>query len=148
MAIDRKIYALWMNGPESTMTPNRVGGLQTMRDNFGVPIELITMDRLQNYILPGHPLHEGFQYLCRVHQSDYMRCYLMNFYGGGYSDIKFYGRNVNWAQCFDMIDADPEIYVIGKKEIKGGAAFQRWKRNEKEYSRLLANGWFICRPQT
>ena len=148
MEINRKIYAFWLNGDESTLTPNRKAGLETMKANFGVLVHLVTAVDLPRYILPEAPLHEGFKYLCRVHQSDYLRCYFLHFYGGGYSDIKFYGPKSNWVQCFDMMDADPGIQVIGKKEIKGGSPYAEWKYSEKEYSKLLANGWFICRPRS
>ena len=93
-------------------------------------------------------MHEGFKYLSKNHQSDYLRCYFMHFYGGGYSDIKFYGQNTNWNKCFDMFGANSDLYVVGKKEIKGGSPYKEWKYDEKEIEKLLANGWFICRPQT
>ena len=148
MEINRKIYAFWLNGDESTLTPNRKAGLETMRINFGVPVELVTANTLSRYILPAAPLHEGFKYLSKIHQSDYLRCYFMHFYGGGYSDIKFYGQNTNWNKCFDMFGANSDLYVVGKKEIKGGSPYKEWKYDEKEIEKLLANGWFICRPQT
>jgi hypothetical protein len=37
----------------------------------------------------------------------------MNFYGGGYADIKFYSENNNWSECFDIIETNPDIWEIG-----------------------------------
>lgn len=41
----------------------------------------------------------------------------MNFYGGGYSDIKFYSKDNNWKECFDIINSNENIQIIGSKEI-------------------------------
>lgn len=103
MNVDRKIYSFWTNGPASTMTPNRIAGLAAMREFIGVPVELLDHDGIMSRILPGHPLHEGYQYLSCVHKSDYLRSYFMHFYGGGYGDIKFFKNGGNWIECFDMI---------------------------------------------
>ena len=49
---------------------------------------MITPTTRPYFILPDHPLHPAFPYLSLVHQADYMRTYMMRYYGGGYSDIK------------------------------------------------------------
>jgi hypothetical protein len=66
-------------------------------------VKVITPVLLPFFILPDHPLHEGFEYLSGVHKSDYLRSYLMNFYGGGYSDIKHiqYDYLPYFKQLFD-----------------------------------------------
>lgn len=49
-------------------------------------IVLITPNNLANYV--KEPLHEAFSYLSLTHKADYLRCYFMHYFGGGYTDIK------------------------------------------------------------
>lgn len=143
--INRKIYCFWTG--DNSLTQNRINGLETMRKNLGVEIDFIDNKSLQNRLVEGHPLHPGYKYLSCNHKSDYLRCYFMHFYGGGYSDIKYFSNKNNWKKCFDMMDSDECIQVIGTKEIKGGAATKEFN-NPNILNKLLQNGWFICRPQT
>jgi len=129
------------------MTPNRIAGLATMHEFIGVPVELLDHDGIMSRILPGHPLHEGYQYLSCVHKSDYLRSYFMHFYGGGYGDIKFFKDGGNWIKCFDAMDADEDIWAIGVREIIRGTPIKDYK-NYVDIKQLLGCGWFICRPQT
>jgi mannosyltransferase OCH1-like enzyme len=85
--IDRKIYCVWV-GENTAMNENRINGLESIRKNSGVEVVLVNNDNLNSFVKEGHPIHEGFKYLSDVHKSDYLRCYLMHHYGGGYSDIK------------------------------------------------------------
>lgn len=47
--------------------------------------------------------------MSNVHKSDYLRSYFMNFYGGGYADVKIYSQDNNWRACFGMMNADSRI---------------------------------------
>lgn len=71
----------------------------------------------------------------------------MHFFGGGYADIKEYSANNNWKECFDMMDADRSILAIGAPEIKGGSPIKEFNAPEI-VSKLIANCYFIVRPQT
>ena len=67
-----------------------------------IPVLLVTPDDLAAYVLPEHPLHEAYEGLSFVHRSDYLRCYFLNFHGGGYADIKPFhtgwaGRSTGWT---------------------------------------------------
>ena len=143
--VDRKIYAFWTG--ENPMSEQRYYCLATKRKNWEVPVELITCRDIPNYLINGEPLHPAFKYLSCNHKSDYLRCYWMHFYGGGYADIKQAVKIQNWSLCFSIINAHPEIEIVGMPEVKGGAARKAWDTWETSY-KLLANGWFICRPQT
>jgi hypothetical protein len=67
---------------------------------------------LPYFILPGHPFHEGYQYLSAVGKADYQRCYLMHFYGGGYADIKHI--HFDYEPYFKQLYEGPEDkYAVG-----------------------------------
>lgn len=129
------------------MSAVRYHCLETMRENWDIPVELIDWKDIPNYLIDGEPLHPAFRYLSCNHRSDYLRCYFMNFHGGGYADIKQSVKTQNWNLCFDIINLHPEIEIVGMPEVKGGAARPEGNTWETSY-KLLANGWFICRPQT
>jgi hypothetical protein len=104
---------------------------------------LITPDTLNNYILPDHPLHPAYQYLSEVHKSDYLRTYFMNFFGGGYSDIKY--TTGSWNKSFEDLYNATDKWMIGYKEVKGGVAYPPLAN---EYNLLIGNGAYICKPNT
>lgn len=110
------IWCFWYKGD---MNDNRIRSLNYMKKHIGVPLCLITKDNLPEFILEGSPLHPAFEYLSDVHKSDYLRIYLLHHYGGGWHDIKPIQTSYHsaWSGF-----ANPECYLVGKPEIKGGAA--------------------------
>ncbi|GAA1059037.1 hypothetical protein [Agromyces bracchium] len=81
------IWCFWTGA--NPLTPNRAESLAQMREiNPGTPVELITPDRLPDFVLPTHPLHAAYDDLSLVHRSDYLRAYFLHHHGGGYSDLK------------------------------------------------------------
>ena len=114
---------------------------------------LVTKHNFNEYILKDFPLHPAFQYLSTVHKSDYLRCYLMHHYGGGYSDVKH--NTIDWAAGFKYITDNPDIMILGVKTTFGHmyAGIEEW--NEQLKNEILGNGdklfcmcWFICKPYT
>ena len=73
-------------------------------------IIFINKDNLKNYILKEHPLHKGFKYLSSIHQADYMRCYLMHHYGGGYTDIKPLKES---GKGVEILNENPNVWAVG-----------------------------------
>jgi len=71
----------------------------------------------------------------------------MHFYGGGYADIKHYTRENNWKECFEFLNNNPEVWVVGAKEIVGGSPIKKYN-NPETVEHLICNGWFICKPKT
>ncbi len=141
------VYCFWTGDNE--LAPNRLRSLDIMRRRIGVPVKLITPANLDEYILPGHPLHRGFKYLSLVHRSDYLRCYFMHHHGGGYADIKRYSRS--WKRAFDRLNRSGK-WGLGYKEVgkRGvvnleGAIGADLKSN---WRKLIGNGSFIFRPHT
>lgn len=148
--VSRVIYVFWTGDNE--MSANRKRCFEQMQAMAGVPVVLISPNNLKDYILPDHPLHPAYEYLSYVHRSDYLRCYFMNFYGGGYSDIK--EMQCSWKPMFDKLDAS-DAYLIGYKENEidhvaiWGQEDQNLKQDLYTYWRLLrGNGGYICRSYT
>jgi hypothetical protein len=66
----------------------------------------------------------------------------MNFYGGGYSDIKM--TTGSWNKHFDdLINSDK--WICGYKEINGGVAYEPV---QLYYDSLIGNCCYICKPQS
>lgn len=148
--VDRVIYCFWTD--DNPMSENRKKCLKSMTENCGVTIKLITPKELPSYIIDDYPLHPAYQYLSSVHKADYLRCYFMHHYGGGYCDIKLSSHS--WSEAFNKLDKSNSIF-IGYPEIGWyGAAYLNTKDTNlandiKTYWRLLAgNGAYIFRPNT
>ncbi|HSV76142.1 MAG TPA: hypothetical protein VLH37_03825 [Bacteroidales bacterium] len=146
--IPRKIFCFWTG--ENEMSDSRKQVFEIMLSHVGVPVELITPKKLPDYILPGHPVHKGYEYLSLIQKSDYLRCYFMHHHGGGYTDIKAYDSN--WTKSFDRLEANPKKWIIGYREIgERGVAQESGPVGadlRKYWHQLLGNGAFICKPYT
>jgi len=140
-SIEEKIlYCFWTG--DNHMSENRQRCLSDLITNSECNVKLITKYNLNEYILPEHPLHESYQYLSETHKSDYLRTYFMNFYGGGYSDIKM--TTGSWNKHFDdLINSDK--WICGYKEINGGVAYEPV---QLYYDSLIGNCCYICKPQS
>lgn len=109
--IDRKIYCFWFG---AKMSENRSKCYKTIVENSGVEVVLVTQDNLSDFIVPGYPLHDGFEYLSDTCKSDYLRPYFMYHYGGGYTDIK--QTYYDWNKYFNILDKS-NFDCIGYREI-------------------------------
>ena len=96
------------------MSPQRRAAFESLRCNSGVRVAHITRTTLARWVDPSLPLHPLFWNLSAVHQSDYLRCYLMHVHGGGYSDIKPTSRC--WVPFFDALEAS-DCFGAGYTEI-------------------------------
>ena len=150
LPVPKIIYVFWTG--ENEMSKNRKRCLDSIISTSGVKVQLITPQNLKEYILPDHPLHPAYEYLSYVHRADYLRCYFMNYYGGGYVDIKMI--RTSWNKSFDRFNCT-NAYLVGYPEEKfdGAAWFEQKNANLKYdlfvYWRLLVgNGGYICRPRT
>lgn len=139
---DRIIYCFWTGNNQ--MTPNRIKNLEFIKAITECNIKLITPKELPAYILPDHPLHESYQYLSETHKADYLRTYFMNFYGGGYIDIK--KPLGSWIHAFNDMIEQTDKYINGYPELGPDSlgyapAAPLWKQ-------LVGNCAYICRPHT
>lgn len=112
-------YVVWCYWEGSAMNENRKKSFQYLTRNIGVPVFLVTRENLDHLIRDDHPLHPAFPFLSVVHRSDYIRAYLLHYYGGGWHDIK--ATEVSFADCWKYFK-DPNIYLIGRPETPNGPA--------------------------
>lgn len=110
------IYCFWTG--DNPLTENRKKGIKALEENAGVPVKLITPENLSHYIKPEFPFHKGYELLSFVHRSDYLRCYFMHHYGGGYADIKPF--NNSWKPAFEILNNKQDKYIIGYPELLYG----------------------------
>ncbi len=145
MDVPRIIYCFWTgNNP---MSVNRKQALEILKKKTQCRVVLITPENLPEYILPEYPLHKAYNYLSLVHKSDYLRCYFMHHYGGGYTDIKIHEHS--WVKAFDKLEKAPEKFISGYREI-GSYAVARLNGNlgedlKKNFSHILGNCSYIAR---
>ena len=141
------LYCFWTGTNE--LTDNRKRNLETLK-NTGFNVILITPDNLKKYILKNHPLHRGYQYLSETHKSDYLRCYFMNFYGGGYSDIKIIEEN--WIDYYNKLmnsDKWGYGYIEGPPWIPWNSRDKNLSdKLNKNYKDIIGVSKFIMKPNT
>lgn len=145
--IPQVIYTIWLGPPMSARRRDSLDGLR--QANPSLDVRLITEDDLDQYLLPEHPLHPTFPHMSVVHQSDYIRLYLMHFHGGGYSDLKPARRS--WQPSFDRM-SDPQILVTAYREVStayvGAAPRQLGVDLRRHYRQLAGPSAFIMRPRS
>ena len=139
------IFALWL-GPY-VLSANRSNALLSIFQNSSRPVCLITDQTLAEWIHPDNPLHEAFQYLSEVHRSDYLRCYFMHLYGGGYTDIK--PTITPWGESFTELSTDEQAIALGYPEISPNAVAQLpgelGKQLRENYANLIGFCCMICK---
>ena len=141
------LYCFWTG--TNPLTENRKTNLKTLK-NTGFNVILVTPNNLDNYILKDYPLHRGYQYLSEVHKADYLRCYFMNFYGGGYSDIK--RINESWIEHYNKL-IKSDYWGCGYAEKgKGDIGYGKDKKINKlmeiNYDKIIGNCSYIFKPNT
>jgi len=134
------IYCWWTGSNE--MSDNRKRCLQNLINKSECNVKCLYKDDISKYILPNHPLHPAYEYLSETHRADYLRTYFMNFYGGGYSDIKETTRS--WIKSFEELN-NSDYWICGYKETPTGVAYVPIK---DKWSELVGNGAYICKPNT
>lgn len=108
LPVEEVVYCFWTGN--NAMSEIRSNCFQTMLNTVGVPVKLITPQNLNEYILNDYPLHPAFENLSLVHKSDYLRCYFMHHYGGGYADIK--RQDHSWSASFREFNSSA-AWVMG-----------------------------------
>jgi glycosyltransferase involved in cell wall biosynthesis len=113
------IFAFWL-GPYA-MSPSRSAAVHSIFRDSGRPVCFITDATLAQWELPQYPFHPAFRYLSEVHRADYLRCYLMHHYGGGYTDVKPVIKP--WNEHFQVF-AESDCLALGYPEISANAVAQ------------------------
>lgn len=145
---DRIVFCFWTD--DNPMPDNRVRNLEIIRNSIGCELRLVTKADLGDYILDDAPFHEAYLYLSPTQKSDYLRCYFMHHYGGGYCDIK--KIDTDWNIYFQRLEDNAEKWAIGYREVgEDGVAILpgefgvELKRN---WRLLIGNGAYIFKPYT
>lgn len=145
--LERRIFVFWTGDNE--MSPARKACLQSIEENSGARVVLVTPRNLKEYLVEGHPLHAAYGYLSHTHKADYLRCYFMHHHGGGYSDIK--RIDFDWNPYFTKIILDNDAWAIGYPEIgPEGVAAPPGMAEElrREWSKLIGHGAYIFKSNT
>ena len=121
-----------------------------MIQNIQIPYVLITEDNYKDFEVKEHPINEGFEHLSGNHKSDYLRAYLLNFYGGAYHDIKY--RDIGWENEWETFK-DSNIWMKSSAEISEDHIGYdidnpESKKIQREYNNLGSMCWIISRSKT
>lgn len=146
-SVPEVIYCLWTG--ENPINSTRRKSLDVIRRlNGNIDIRLVTPDNLGDFIVKDHPLHPAYHNLSFVHRSDYLRAYLMHYFGGGYCDIK--EPRGPWRPFFDRLQSNSDRWVIGYRELdsfSGGRLPRLIGRDiSRNYMKLVGQSGFIMRP--
>lgn len=111
----RVVFCLWTGN--EIMSNNRLQAIWSIFSNVGCPVAFLNRGTIGEWVRPEFPLHPAFQYLSSVHKADYLRCYLMHHFGGGYTDIKLTSKT--WGPFFDQLEASDKL-ALGYTEVPHG----------------------------
>ena len=109
------IFCMWAG--TNPMSSQRIQALWSIYNNTRCPVVYINHQSLRDWEKPEYPYHPAFEYLSDTHKSDYMRCYLMHHYGGGWADIKHTGAD--WRPHFATLRRSNAL-ALGYQEIPDG----------------------------
>jgi len=111
----RCIFCMWTG--DNPMSTDRIQALWSIFNNTGCPVIFVNKYNLSEWIHPEYPLHPAFEFLSSTHKSDYLRCYFMHHYGGGYTDIK--QTTKKWGVFFDQLKNSSRL-ALGYQELAHG----------------------------
>ena len=111
----RCIFCMWTG--DNPMSTDRIQALWSIFNNTGCPVIFVNKYNLSEWIHPEYPLHPAFEFLSSTHKSDYLRCYFMHHYGGGYTDIK--QTTKKWGVFFDQLKNSSSL-ALGYQELAHG----------------------------
>jgi hypothetical protein len=143
---NRTIFCLWTG--EELMSENRLKALWTIYKETACPVLFVTRETLHEWIHPDYPLHPAYEHLSATHKSDYLRCYLMHHYGGGYTDIK--QTTKSWVPFFENFESNNAL-ALGYKELAHGMPHLTGGEGEiiqAAHTELIGLCAFIFKPQT
>ena len=145
------IFTIWTN--DNDLTQNRYAGLLSLKRMKDITMINVNKDNLHLFIHDNSPIHPAYKYLSTIHKADYLRCYLMHHWGGGYSDIKKHTDMFKWSLLFDKIKNDNNLWLIGLSNdfnlafSKDNSKLLNDELN-KNYTKMVGIGYFIYKPNT
>jgi hypothetical protein len=140
----KKIYCFWFGGE---MSHDRFNCLNSIINNSGCEVVLITEDNLKSFEVSEYPIHDGFKYLSLTHKSDYLRSYFMYLYGGGYTDIKY--CDYNWNPYFDLLDNSDKDFISYRELGEDSIAHKEWNNHIRfKFNELGGMCHYIFKPKS
>jgi hypothetical protein len=144
----KTLYILWTEDNE--LTPRRKNNLEIIKEKCGVELKFLNHSDIPKYELADHKFHEAYQYLSATHKSDYLRSYLMHFYGGGYCDLK--RAEWDWNEYFDELEQSDYLIMGYTLSCHLDVAVDPLDINKEiiinEWQNLIGFGAMICKPRT
>jgi hypothetical protein len=145
--MDTRVFCVWTG--TNPLSSARQQSIDTFAERSGCPLILVTEETLKDWIVT--PLHPAYPYLSFVHRSDYLRCYFMYHYGGGYTDIK--PTTGSWKDAFATLEQTPDLWAIGYGEDSPDCIAcvddaDLYGRMRGVYTRMLGNCSYICKRGT
>lgn len=142
----RTVFCVWSG--DNPMSTQRIQALWSIYNNVGCPVALITPRTLSDWTLPSAPIHPAYAFLSETHKADYLRCYLMHHYGGGYTDIKH--SSASWHPFFETLQRS-EALALGYTEIPEGMPHlegELGQQIQRNYFKVIGLCAFIFRRKT
>lgn len=113
-----KIYIFWTG--DNAIPEIRLKAIKAMKVSSQSNIILVDNSNLHQYI-DIKDIHPAYEYLNLAHKADYLRCYFMHHFGGGYCDIK--QIKDSWVPSFKLLHTNDNLLCVGYQEIdRGGVA--------------------------
>jgi len=143
----RTVFCLW-TGSE-ILSENRLKALWSIFNNTGRPVAFVTQETLNEWVVQGSPMHPAYPYLSSTHKSDYLRCYLMHHFGGGYSDIK--QTTARWEPFFAQLEQSEDSLALGYTELPHGIPHVHGEFGDQiraAHQELIGLCSFIFKPKT
>lgn len=142
-----RIFTIWAGDNE--ITTNRKSALDVLRSaNPTLDFILITPKNINDWIVKNDPLPESFENLSHVHQSDFLRAYLMHHHGGVYMDIK--AVDASWQGIIEKLNNNPQKVAGGPREVSifncSLAEGPLGEDQRNNFSRHLCVAGLACKP--
>lgn len=146
--MDRILYILWTGTNE--MSDERKKSVESIRNSSNVEVRLLYEDDILQIQTKQNEFHPAYKFLSETHKADYIRCYLMHNYGGGYADIK--QIDFDWNPYFLQLEKS-SAYGIGYQELKPEhiaipPGHQQATLIRNSYSELIGNCNYIFKNNT
>lgn len=147
--MDKVIYMFWTG--DNLITENRkLNFLRMSVLNQDFKIKLLYKEDIKKYELPDSPYHPAYEFLSEIHKADYLRCYFMHYYGGGYSDIKF--NPICWKTAWDNFLKSDKLICGYAETHPEHIAPQQYKHLDLEmkqnFYKLIGNCCYLAKPQS
>ena len=144
---NRVVWTYWAGGPMSSARAEAYEYIINKHPTCDV--KLVSEETFKQYQIESSPIPKEFYLLSSTQQSDYVRSYLMQHYGGVYSDIKPY--DFDFAAILTLLYEDENCWGIGysyrERELKSLKTYHNIN-DFKNGDRYIGGGCFAYKSNT